>query len=75
MTVTFCEPNLRVTALARLIDAEFEEMPGMRLTEGQIRRLWSMTGAECQQALEYLCELGILIRDPAGRYMRRQLHH
>jgi hypothetical protein len=54
--------------LARVIDAEFREMPGMRLTEAQVRRLWHLAHDECGAVLEYLVNCGQLLRDPGGRY-------
>jgi hypothetical protein len=54
--------------LARVIDAEFREMPGMRLTEAQVRRLWHLSHDECGAVLEHLVNCGQLLRDPSGRY-------
>jgi hypothetical protein len=48
--------------------AEFKEMPGMRLTEAQARRLWNLARPECDAALEHLVETGELVRDQKGRY-------
>ena len=59
-----------VLNVVRLIDAEFDEMPGMRLTEAQVRRLWNVSPPECEQALEHLCEAQRLVRDRGGRYFR-----
>lgn len=54
--------------LAGLIEAEYLEMPGMRLTERQIARLWSLEPDECRAVLNCLVETGRLRRDPAGQY-------
>ena len=57
--------------LARVIDAEFREMPGMRLTEAQVRRLWHLSDDECGAVLDHLVKRGQLLRDPSGRYRGR----
>ena len=61
----------RVLHIVRLIDAEFDEMPGMRLTDAQVRRLWNASHTECEEALRHLCEAQRLGRDRVGRYFRR----
>jgi hypothetical protein len=63
-------PDAEVTA--HLIDAEFREMPGMRLTQAQIRRLWNLSQPECDEALERLRRGGEIVVDEAGRYARRR---
>jgi hypothetical protein len=75
MAVTFTPLGPRVGDIARLIDAEFDEMPGMRLTTAQVRRLWNLSERECQQVLHHLCEAGFLVRDRLGRYVRRDLEY
>lgn len=75
MDVTSTPLGPRAADVVRLIDAEFDEMPGMRLTTDQIRRLWNLTEPECQQVLQYLCEAGLLARDALGRYRRRDLEY
>jgi hypothetical protein len=61
--------------IARVIEAEFDEMPGMRLTYAQIRRLWSLSERDCRNALDHLCQCGHLDRDSSGRYMRHRLEY
>jgi hypothetical protein len=70
MTVS---PAPDIGRLACLIDAEFREMPGMRLTEAQVRRLWHLTQDECGAVLEHLVNCGQLLRDSSGRYSGRPL--
>jgi hypothetical protein len=65
----------RLDRIRRLIDAEFCEMPGMRLTHAQARRLWNLSEAECTDALEHLCRSGRLEQDPSGRYVRPRLKY
>lgn len=61
--------------IVKLIHAEFREMPGMRLTEAQVRRLWNLTASECESALEHLVDDGHLVRDPTGRYAGSPYDH
>jgi hypothetical protein len=56
--------------LEGLIDAEYKEMPGMRLTFAQIRRLWNLSNEECGNALDHLVSAGRLIRR-GEHYCRR----
>lgn len=73
MPATTTAPDLG--RLARLIDAEFREMPGMRLTEAQVRRLWHLSHDECGAVLEYLVHRGQLLRDASGRYTGRPCNY
>ncbi len=57
--------------LMRIIEAEFAEMPGMRLTETQFRRLWALPPAEYREIATALIERGVIARDATGRYCRR----
>jgi hypothetical protein len=57
--------------LMRIIEAEFAEMPGMRLNEAQFRRLWALPPAEYQELATALIERGVIARDATGRYCRR----
>ena len=71
MAITVSEIAPRVRQIARRIAAEFDEMPGMRLTYAQARRLWSLSDHDCHEALEHLCAEGHLALDSSGRYVRR----
>ena len=54
--------------LAWLIEAEYKEMPGMRLTSSQIRRLFSLSADDCRKVLDYLVSAGPLSRDADDRF-------
>ena len=56
--------------VACLIDAELNEMPGMRLTFAQVKRLWSLSDDDCRTALDYLVSSGRLSQDDDGRFSR-----
>ena len=61
--------------LEAIMRAEFDEMPGMRLTAPQACRLWGLTREECDLALGDLVESGFLVRDREGRYSRGSERH
>jgi len=72
-------PSVRVavstavpTELLQRVRAEFLEMPGMRLTEPQFRRLWALDPTECQCVTTTLVNQGVLTRDAGGRFCRRE---
>jgi hypothetical protein len=46
----------------RLAQAEFQEMPGLKLTEAQAARLWSFDSALCSAVLSTLVDRRYLIR-------------
>jgi hypothetical protein len=54
--------------MASIIEADFREMPGMRLTCAQVQRLWSLSASECTEVLQHLTRLGRLVRDASGQY-------
>ena len=43
-------------------------MPGMRLTEVQVKRLFNLPPDDCKALLEWLVESRLLNCDHAGRY-------
>lgn len=61
----------RGESLARAIREEFVEMPCMRLTRAQFRRLWDLTPAESDQLVGDLIATGFLLEDPQGRIGRQ----
>lgn len=72
MVLVFGDVVPRVADIMRVIDAEFEEMPGMRLTEAQVRRLWNLSMQEAEVVLGHLCHMRRLVRDETGRYFRQR---
>jgi len=68
---THAHEPVTVEELAWLIDAEYHEMPGMRLTFAQICRLWNLPAEECGRVLDYLVKSGALTRDRENRYCRQ----
>jgi hypothetical protein len=53
------------------VRGEYLEMPGLRLTLEQARRLWGLDSQSCRSVLGTLIENGFLARDTDGRYARR----
>lgn len=54
----------------RRVRGEFLEMPGMRLTEAQARRLWNLDAASCQALLTALVDSKFLFQTRDGAFMR-----
>jgi hypothetical protein len=52
------------------VQGEFLEMPGLRLTEQQARRLWGLDAAMCSALLGALVDAKFLFRTRDGAYMR-----
>ena len=49
---------------------EFLEMPGLRLTVPQARRLWNLEATICESLLSTLVELRFLVRLDDGAFVR-----
>src|SRR5262245_16613827 len=54
----------------RRVQGEFLEMPGLRLTEAQARRLWGLDAASCGALLGALVDAKFLFRTRDGAFMR-----
>ena len=54
----------------RRVQGEFLEMPGLRLTEPQARRLWGLDAASCAALLGALVDANFLFRTRDGAFMR-----
>ena len=54
------------------VRAEFEEMPGVRLTLEQARTLLGLPEPAAGWVFERLAKDGFLARHPGGVYLRRQ---
>jgi hypothetical protein len=67
-------PQARLTspsaALLRRIQNEYNEMPGLMLTEAQAKRLWGIDGKTCRAVLAALLERRFLRRTAVGAYVR-----
>ena len=58
--------------MLRRVKGEFLEMPGLRLTEAQARRLWGLDAAMCSALLKSLVESNFLFRTRDGAFMRAE---
>jgi hypothetical protein len=56
--------------LLRRIQGEFLEMPGLRLTEPQARRLWNLDAMSCSTVVNMLLDAGFLFKTSDGSLMR-----
>jgi hypothetical protein len=56
--------------ILRRVQGEFLEMPGLRLTEAQARRLWGVDAATCSALLDALIAAKFLFRTRDGAIMR-----
>src|SRR6476661_4471594 len=54
----------------RRVQGEFLEMPGLRLTEAQARRLWNLDQASCAALLGALVDANFLFQTRDGAFMR-----
>ncbi len=52
--------------LLRRIQGEFLEMPGLRLTEPQARRLWNLDALSCSTVVSVLLDAGFLFKTSDG---------
>lgn len=64
------EPRHTCDDVLRRVQGEFLEMPGLRLTEAQARRLWGLEAAMCRELLETLVHDKFLFRTRDGSFMR-----
>jgi len=53
-----------------LMHMEYAEMPGLRLTFSQARRMWNLTDEVCGRALAALTASGFLEQRNDGTYVR-----
>jgi hypothetical protein len=59
-----------VDDVLRRVQGEFLEMPGLRLTEAQARRLWNLDQTRCESLLNLLVDAHFLFRTRDGAFMR-----
>jgi len=56
----------------RRVQGEFLEMPGLRLSEPQARRLWGLDAEQCAALLGALVDAKFLFRTRDGAFMRAE---
>jgi len=60
----------REDEVLRRVQGEFLEMPGLRLTQAQARRLWGLDAASCEALLAALVDANFLFQTRDGAFMR-----
>jgi hypothetical protein len=60
-----------ILGISLQIEAEFREIPNLRLTRWQAARLWDLDQVECDEALASLVRSRVLRETPGG-FMRRE---
>ena len=60
-------PPASFDILVQIVRAEFLEMPEMRLTVPQMRRLWHLDDEVCDQVTQHLIDDGFLAEDEERR--------
>ena len=61
-----------VQELVLRIRGEFMEMPGLRLTVEQARRLWRLDNTVCDAVLSALVDAHFLAITPDGKFVRQE---
>jgi hypothetical protein len=63
-----------ITHLLRCIEIEYDDLPGLRLTERQMQRLWDLDRDTCSAVIAQLVRRGIvmkvegeIVKGPNGR--------
>jgi predicted transcriptional regulator of viral defense system len=69
-STTQTRPTPGIPALLIRIQREYQEMPGLILTQAQAQRLWDLDRNTCGVVLAMLTERGFLKRTPTGTYIR-----
>src|SRR5262245_7754987 len=64
------EPIRASDEVLRRVQGEFLEMPGLRLTPAQARRLWGLDAVSCDALLVELVDANFLFRTRDGAFMR-----
>jgi hypothetical protein len=62
--------NRPTDEMLRRVQGEFLEMPGMRLTGPQARRLWGLDATSCDALLGALVDANFLFKTHDGAFMR-----
>jgi hypothetical protein len=64
------EPLRSTEDVLRRVQGEFLEMPGLRITVAQARRLWGLDAAACDALLGALVDANFLFQTRDGAFMR-----
>jgi hypothetical protein len=64
------EQNRPTDDVLNRVQGEFLEMPGLRLTGAQARRLWGLDAAICEALLGALVDANFLFKTRDGAFMK-----
>jgi hypothetical protein len=64
--------GIPIIELLDRIQGEYLELPGLRLTEAQARRLWDIDRTTCGALLDALVDVRFLRRAPDGSFMKSE---
>jgi hypothetical protein len=64
------QPDGLTEDMLNRVQGEFLEMPGLRLTGTQARRLWGLDALVCDALLDALVDARFLFRTQDGAFMR-----
>ena len=64
------EQHRQIDDVLRRVQGEFLEMPGLRLTGAQARRLWGLDAAMCEALLSALVDAKFLFKTRDGAFMK-----
>jgi hypothetical protein len=64
------EQNRPTDEVLRRVRCEFLEMPGLRLTGAQARRMWGLDAAVCEALLGALVDAKFLFQTRDGAFMK-----
>ena len=67
-----CASEDSIADLLALIRAEYDEMPGLHLTLGQMCRLFGIDAHTGETVMRMLVDEGFLVRSATGAFQRRQ---
>jgi hypothetical protein len=63
---------MRIDEVLQRIQGEFVDMPGLRLTPAQARRLWGLEGDVCAALLGSLVDARFLVQTRDGAFVRSE---
>jgi len=68
------EPKKGIQDVVQRIRGEYLEMPGLRLTAAQARRLWRLDETACEAVLGALVDARFLAKTRDGAFVRHDDH-
>jgi hypothetical protein len=70
MGIAMQEQIVAIADWLRLVQAEYNEMPGLNLTKAQVQRLWGIDESTCDAVLQTLETKRFLKRTERNVYVR-----